>query len=222
MVVLLQPPDASSLLSAAGALDEADRALLDLWCVRRLSDDRLEAMSGVRADRLRARRERICARLAQLHGVDSDQVSEALAALAAAAPANHPGSVLGPAAARISAPLPGMLLGPAAARMAAPRSGAFLGPAAARMAAGCADAASAAGHEPAQPTAVPAASTPAPRARSRRHRRAVGGAVAAVCLAIGIAAFASQRADARSASPRPVSAGSALAAPRPGSARPRI
>jgi len=201
VVILLHPPDASSLLSAAAALDAADRALLDLWCVRRLTDDRLEAMSGVGADRLRARRERIFTRLAELQDLDADQVSEALTALAGMTPV-------------ATAPASGLLLGPAAARMAARRPGLHLGPAAARLG------------NPPSPAGAPAPSTPdharrPARPARRRHRRAVGGAVAAVCLAIGIAAFASQRADARSASMHSVSAG-ALRAHRTAPARPHI
>jgi hypothetical protein len=172
-VAVAQPPiDVHTLLEAGGQLgEEADRALLSLLCVHRLSEARIASLSGVGADRLRARRERVAALLAAAMGRAGEDVGDALAVLAAGA------------------------------------------------------------QVPSRPEAASDRGRRAPAAR--RRRRVLGGAIAGLCIALGIVAFTAERAHAR---PSPLTRATAVraltatrqrravpprgAAPRPASAPP--
>ncbi len=205
--------DALWLRESARALDAADRALVDLWCAHGLDDRRIAAMSGVRPERLIARRERIARRLA-LRGLDGELVRGLLASLAegpawraepraVAAPPAPTGSPI-PAARAVAPSLP------APTRPSIPAAG------------GVASSLPDPGQWPAHSVPIPA-STPtrlAVKAQARRrHRRAFGGAIAAVFLALGIAVLASQRSIAAPAGGRAPGA-RMVQAPRPAPERP--
>jgi hypothetical protein len=66
------------LIDAAATLDPADRALLNLWVNRGLSDDRLTALTGMSRETLRARRERIVDRLSAQLGLPASDVRAGL------------------------------------------------------------------------------------------------------------------------------------------------
>ncbi len=223
--------DALWLRESARALDAADRALVDLWCAHGLDDRRIAAMSGVRPERLIARRERIARRLA-LRGLDGELVRGLLASLAegpawraepraVAAPPAPTGSPI-PAARAVAPSLPaptGSLI--PAARAVAPSLPAPTRPSI-PAAGGVASSLPDPGQWPAHSVPIPA-STPtrlAVKAQARRrHRRAFGGAIAAVFLALGIAVLASQRSIAAPAGGRAPGA-RMVQAPRPAPERP--
>jgi hypothetical protein len=69
------------LIDAAATLDPPDRALLNLWLHRGLGDDRLAALTGMTADAVRRRRERILSDLSAELSLPEQDVADALRAL---------------------------------------------------------------------------------------------------------------------------------------------
>jgi hypothetical protein len=66
------------LIDAAATLDPADRAFLSLWVNRGLDDDRLQTLTGVSAETLDRRRDRIVAQLSEHLGLPEEDVRAAL------------------------------------------------------------------------------------------------------------------------------------------------
>ncbi|MGI8716155.1 MAG: hypothetical protein ACR2NR_23830 [Solirubrobacteraceae bacterium] len=87
------------LIDAAGTLDPADRALLNLWVNRGLADERLTGLTGMSIEALRGRRERIVARLAQELGLPEPDVRTALEQITPADAALDPATARGVATA---------------------------------------------------------------------------------------------------------------------------
>jgi len=177
-VAVIQPAiDPDTLLQAGSELGAADRALLSLLCVHRLSEARIASLSGIGADRLRARRERVAALLEAALGQPREVVADALAALAAAAEA---------------CPAPGAQAAPAAGAQAAPAEGGNAGPAAGDQAT-----AGAAGERAAGQVDAAAGRRGRRNPPAHRRRRLLGGAIAGLCIALGIVALEAERAHAR-------------------------
>ncbi|MGH2873721.1 MAG: hypothetical protein ACRDL5_14825 [Solirubrobacteraceae bacterium] len=166
------PLERESLLAAAHVLGRADAALVSLWCAHGLADEQIAAMSGVSAERLSSRRERIAPRLATLDALDLDRVRDSLAALAQPPPAVEPASEATPEAAAQQST-----------------------------------------HVGADPGSAALAEPASPQRRRRRHRRVLGGAIAALCVALGVTVLATQRADAAPSSGLALSAGALRAFP---------
>jgi hypothetical protein len=74
-------PPPRRLLEAAGALEAADRALLNLWINRGLDDERLAELTGMSAVVVQSRRERILSSLGEQLGVAESDVLASLRSL---------------------------------------------------------------------------------------------------------------------------------------------